>query len=244
MKSRIYKIAGLLLTILFWIWASQAHHRSAIRNLLLVWCGPFLQYAIVSLGRRRLDAHPSKASAERINIVVHYAMMIALGIAIFPAIHLVREQFYDPDRTVLPIPEMVGVVLLWITEFLTLLTVINLAVRGLGAPFAAKLSSRLATDWMYAWTRNPMLLCTLALLVSVGMRYRSIWFVCWTLLIVAPGWLYFVWRYEERELEIRFGASYLDYRARTPFLWPRRARAMKVQPAQELVECDQDHVRP
>jgi len=31
----------------------------------------------------------------------------------------------------------------------------------------------LATDWMYARTRNPMLLCTLALLLSFGLRYRS-----------------------------------------------------------------------
>ena len=115
--------------------------------------------------------------------------------------------------------------LVWITGAATGFTVLNLAIRGLGAPFAAKLSSRLATDWMYAWTRNPMLLCTLALLVSVGLRYRSAWFVVWVIAIVSPGWIFFVRRYEERELEIRFGQPYLDYKARTAFIWPHNPKS-------------------
>jgi len=35
----------------------------------------------------------------------------------------------------------------------------------------------------------------------------------------------FLKAFEERELEIRFGASYLEYKARTPMLWPRRPKA-------------------
>lgn len=36
--------------------------------------------------------------------------------------------------------------------------------------------------------------------------------------------LFFVKVYEERELEIRFGASYLEYRARTPMLFPGKPK--------------------
>jgi len=107
-----------------------------------------------------------------------------------------------------------------VTGVATLLTVLNLAPRGLGAPFAVKLSSRLATDWMYSWTRNPMLLCTLAWLFSLGLMYRSLWMIAWLAVSVSPGWIFFVAWYEERELQIRFGAAYDEYRARTPFLWP------------------------
>jgi len=146
-------------------------------------------------------------------------MMIVLGVGIFPGIRSVQQQ---PGA--LRIPQQLGHALVWLTGFATALTVLNLAIRGLGAPFAAKLSSRLATDWMYAWTRNPMLLSTLALLVSVGLRYRSIWFVVWVIVIVSAGWIFFVKVYEERELEIRFGSSYLAYKARTPFLLPGRPR--------------------
>ena len=146
-------------------------------------------------------------------------MMIVLGVGIFPAIRSVQQQ-----PGVLPIPHQFGLVLVWLTGTPTILTVLNLAVRGLGAPFAAKLSSRLATDWIYVWTRNPMLLCTLALLVSVGLLYRSLWFVLWVIVIVSPGWIFFVRIYEERELEIRFGVPYLEYREKTPFLLPGKPR--------------------
>jgi protein-S-isoprenylcysteine O-methyltransferase Ste14 len=218
MRARAAKVAGLILTVACWLWASHSQ-RSETGNILLIGCVPLLQYPITLLGRRFLDMHPQSRCAEWSNILVHYAMMIALGVSIFPAIGLVQQR---PGT--LPVPQPVGQVLVWLTGIATFFTVLNLALRGLGAPFAAKLSSRLATDWMYAWTRNPMLLCTLALFVSVGVRYRSLWFVSWIVLIISPGWIFFVRVYEERELEIRFGPSYLDYKARTPLLLPRRPR--------------------
>src|SRR4030042_1033151 len=102
------------------------------------------------------------------------------------------------------------------------MTVINLALKGLGAPFAVALNRRLAVDWMYAWTRNPMVLATLAFLLAIGIWFQSAFFVLWVLILVTPAWLVYLKVFEERELEIRFGASYLDYKARTPMLFPRR----------------------
>jgi protein-S-isoprenylcysteine O-methyltransferase Ste14 len=219
MIARVTKVAGLVVVVACWLWARDGQ-RSETWNTVLIWCAPLLQYPITLLGRSSLNAQPVTKRAEWSNIFVHYAMMIALGVSILPAIRLVQRQ---PGT--LPIPQQVGQVLVWFTGLATFLTVLNLAIRGLGAPFAAKLSSRLASDWMYAWTRNPMLLCTLALLLSVGLRYRSLWFFLWVMLIVSPGWIFFVRIYEERELEIRFGNSYLQYKARTPLLWPRRPHA-------------------
>ena len=111
-----------------------------------------------------------------------------------------------------------------ITGTATLLTVVVLAWKGLGAPFAIALSMRLAADGLYAWTRNPMVLGTLACLLSMGIWFQSALFVLWVLVLVTPAWLVFVRVYEERELEIRFGAPYLEYRDRTPMLIPRRPR--------------------
>jgi protein-S-isoprenylcysteine O-methyltransferase Ste14 len=48
--------------------------------------------------------------------------------------------------------------------------------------------------------------------------------VLWALILVTPALLVFVKVYEERELEIRFGTSYLEYRSRTPMLFPRKPR--------------------
>jgi protein-S-isoprenylcysteine O-methyltransferase Ste14 len=219
MSARFAKVAGLAITIACWLWARYTT-RPQTWDLLLIWCCPLLQFPITLLGRRAVDAHPVRERAVRVSIFVHYAMMIALGVAIFPAIRIVKSQ----PLGLLPIPPVVGQALVWLTGIATGLTILNLAVRGLGAPFAAKLSSRLATDWMYAWTRNPMLLCTLLFLLSLGLRYRSAWLVVWVIFVVSPGWIFFVRKYEERELGIRFGQPYLDYKARTAFFWPRRPR--------------------
>jgi protein-S-isoprenylcysteine O-methyltransferase Ste14 len=104
------------------------------------------------------------------------------------------------------------------------LAVINLALKGFGAPFFIALSQKLAADWMYAWTRNPMLLAGFAFFLSLGILFQSTLFVLWVLIIVIPAFLFFVKVYEERELEFRFGASYLEYKSRTPMLFPRKPK--------------------
>lgn len=141
--------------------------------MAIIWCAPLFAYPNTVLARRSLDAQPLITRAVWVNVPVHYAMMISLGVGIFPAIRLVSKW---PGATI-PIPRALGLVCMVLTGIAAALTVLNLAVRGLGAPFATKLSSRLAAGWMYAWTRNPMVLATLSLLLSVGLWYRSVWFL-------------------------------------------------------------------
>jgi len=111
-----------------------------------------------------------------------------------------------------------------ITGAAFLLVVVNLALKGFGAPFFIALSRKLAVDWLYAWTRNPMVLAGLAFFLSLGIWFQSVLFVFWVLILFAPALLFFVKVYEERELEFRFGASYLEYQSKTPMLFPRKPR--------------------
>jgi protein-S-isoprenylcysteine O-methyltransferase Ste14 len=168
-----------------------------------------------------LDAKPTIGHVARITTFVHYDIMILLGAAIIQALKLAQAS---PGWGI-PLPAPLSQVLVVTTVALTALTVANLALRGLGAPFGIALSRRLAIDWMYAWTRNPMVLCTLALLVSAGLWLRSLLFVLWVVVVVLPVMLMYLKVYEERELAIRFGESYLDYKAKTPMLWPRKPKA-------------------
>jgi protein-S-isoprenylcysteine O-methyltransferase Ste14 len=69
-----------------------------------------------------------------------------------------------------------------------------------------------------------MVLATFAWFVAIGLLLQSTLFVVWVLLLVAPVEIVILKVYEERELEIRFGQSYRDYKARTSFLWPRRPK--------------------
>jgi len=208
MRQNLTKLIGFVLTLLCWYWATNSP-KDPFWPAALIGVLPLLQFPIVLLGRRILNARPVPQRAQQINIFVHYAVMIVLGCSLFPAIRLIREQVHAERTTVLHVLRIIGQVLVWLTGSATAFSVLNLAIRGLGAPFAAKLSSRLTTDWMYAWTRNPMVLCTFAFLCSLGTRYESKWFLSRLILIVTPGWLYFVRVYEERELEIRFGEPYI-----------------------------------
>jgi protein-S-isoprenylcysteine O-methyltransferase Ste14 len=216
----ILRLAGFALLLGLYRWLMATHSAPLASGLVIVGC-VVLVFPAVWLGRRLLDADPTPERATRLTLIVHYLLMLLLGAAIIEAVQTGRAW----PGWVLPIPVPLGLALLRITAVATLLTVVNLALSGLGAPCAVALSRRLATDWMYRWTRNPMVLATLACLLSFGLWIQSLLFVLWVVLLVAPAWLVFLKLYEERELEIRFGAPYLAYKARTSLLLPWKPRA-------------------
>lgn len=204
---------------MIWYWAAKTPFSSEM-DLAWIAGGIFLVYPTVWLGRKALDAQPTIQHATWVTTLVHFVLMLLLGAAIIRAV--ISHQSWM--GWALPIPASIGLLLVRITGIFTTLTVVNLAWRGLGAPFAVALSKKLAIDWMYAWTRNPMVLGTLLFLTALGIWFQSALFVLWSLLWVTPAWLWFVKVYEERELEIRFGERYLEYKARTPMLLPRKPR--------------------
>ncbi len=201
--------------VIVWRWAQRAALPLSVLGAIAI-LGVVVLPGISWLGRRSLDRLPTAEHATRIASVVHYGLMLPLGMAIVAAIRLgVAWPGWK-----LPVPGNVGVPLAWVAGVVLAATVVNLALRGLGAPFGIALSRRLATDWLYARTRNPMVLATLIFLVALALRLRSASFLAWSLLGATPAWISFLKIYEERELEIRFGQSYLAYKRRTPMLLP------------------------
>jgi len=215
----LVRISLFVLIILLWSWLLQQQF-SKLMEISIIVGGILLVFPIAWLGRKVLDRQPSVNRTAWITALVHYAVVILAGVAVIRAIG--THQDWLGWR--LPVPTDIGLVLVIITGGVSLLAVINLAVKGLGAPFAVALSRKLAVDWLYAWTRNPMVLAVLAFGISLGVWFQSLWFVLWVLLLLAPALLFFVKVYEERELEIRFGTSYLEYKSRTPMLFPRRPK--------------------
>jgi protein-S-isoprenylcysteine O-methyltransferase Ste14 len=213
-----FRITLLTPTVFIWLWVLNQPLSNTSMNLSILVGGMVLVFPLVRLGRVILDRQPTTSRVVWITTVVHYALVTLFGAAIIRAI----RTHPDWPGWMLPIPVEIGFLLVIITGTAALTTVVNLAIKGLGAPFAIALSTKLAVEWWYAWTRNPMVLATLALLLSLGIWYQSILFVLWVLLLFAPALLFFVKVYEERELEIRFGTSYLEYKSRTPMLFPRR----------------------
>jgi protein-S-isoprenylcysteine O-methyltransferase Ste14 len=215
----IFRIA--LLVFIWFIWWWVLHQPlSDIMNLSIIIGGVLLVFPLVWLGRMILDRKPTTNRAAWITTFVHYSLGILFGVPIVRAV----ATHQDWSGWTVPIPVKIGLLLVIITGAAFLLTVVNLALKGFGAPFAIALSRKLAADWLYAWTRNPMVLAGLAFLLSLGIWYQSALFVIWVLILFAPALLFFIKVYEERELEIRFGTSYLEYKSRTPMLFPRRPK--------------------
>jgi protein-S-isoprenylcysteine O-methyltransferase Ste14 len=217
-----FRIALLAFSWFLWWWAFNTP-LSNVMNLSIIVGGVLLVFPLVWLGRKILDRHLTTSGVAWITTFVQFALGNLFGVAIIRAV----ATHQDWSDWVLPVPAEIGLLLAIITGAAFLLTVVNLALKGFGAPFFIALSRKLAADWLYAWTRNPMVLAALAFLLSLGIWFQSVLFVLWVLILFAPALLVFVKVYEERELEFRFGASYLEYKSRTPMLFPRRPRASR-----------------
>jgi protein-S-isoprenylcysteine O-methyltransferase Ste14 len=216
----LFKIALLAFIWFIWWWALNAP-LSNVMNLSIIVGGVLMTFPLVWLGRKILDRHQTISHAIWTTTFVHFALGFTFGVPIVRAV----STYKDWLGWVLPVPSEIGLILVIITGAAFLLIVVNLALKGLGAPFFIALSRKLAADWLYAWTRNPMALAGLALFLSLGIWFQSALFVLWVLIVLAPAYVFFAKVYEERELEIRFGASYLEYKSRTPMFFPRKPRS-------------------
>lgn len=213
------KVALVLLLWLAW-WGVTELRLTSYTNVALIFGGILLTYPLVWAGRLFLDSQPTAKHAERVTTFVHFGLGFTFGVPIVQAVTTHRGW----QGWILDVPEWIGLVLVILSSAAFLLTVINLAIKGSGAPFFISLSSKVATGWTYAWTRNPMGLAAIALLVSLGIWYQSTLFVIWALIFFTPAFLFFLKIFEERELELRLGEAYLEYRSRTPFLFPRKPK--------------------
>ncbi|MCI0449651.1 MAG: isoprenylcysteine carboxylmethyltransferase family protein [Chlorobi bacterium] len=79
---------------------------------------------------------------------------------------------------------------------------------------------KLITSGPYAYTRNPMHTGLVLLMFAAGFYYSS-WlsvFVFTPLYIIIDMWI--IKRIEEPELEKRLGKDYIEYKERTPMIFP------------------------
>jgi len=219
MLISLVNILGLALTWLIWLWVINREF-SLGSSLVISLGGPILVTPLVYLGRRFLDQQPEMSRAVWVTTGMHYLLLTLLGASVIEATRLARNLSLWPVR----LPPWMGIGVMAVSAVALVLVVFNLALKGFGLPFALALTRLVAADWLYAWTRNPMVLSALAFLVGLGLWLQSGLFLVWALVVFSPAIYVFLVIYEERELEIRFGQEYLDYRARTPMFWPRRPR--------------------
>lgn len=217
MAINLLNILGLALTWV--IWLGIINRGFELNSSLAISIGGVLCcIPVIFLGRRLLDQQPDIRRATWITTIVHYVLFTLLGASVIEAVRLAQNASIWP----ITLSPWLGLILMIVSGIGLAAVVFNLALKGFGLPFALALTRLVATDWIYAWTRNPMVLSTLAFLVGLGLWLGSGIFLVWVLVVFSPAAFIFLIVYEERELEIRFGEEYLEYKARTPMFWPRR----------------------
>ncbi len=102
-----------------------------------------------------------------------------------------------------------------------LFAVSNLALLDQGRGTAGFfLTKNVVKGYLYKLVRNPMSLGIYLGCVGFGLVISSTYFTLWVLIEAIPAHIFFLKFFEEKELELRFGQSYLDYKKTVPFLIP------------------------
>ncbi len=155
----MFKLAGLAVVFLCWR-VSADRTFSFFWSVALVWGGIVLVPVVAAIGRWLLNRWPTTERAALLTIPVHYLEGILLGCPLIVAFRF--TQAYPIES--IPFPKATSFPAQWVLGVLAVLTILNLAIGGLGLPFAAAPSKKLATSWLYARCRNPMGLFSLLVL--------------------------------------------------------------------------------
>ena len=193
--------------------------------LYLILIGLFIFAAGALILGYWLRGHRSQNNAERSSRVMHFlffAFMVApplIGL-FYPGLRHFDELIGWDSLPWRPIFLAVGIILG--IPGLYLLVITNKALRALGSGANAfRLTKQIVAEDIYKRTRNPMslgfYLCALALAFGSGSTFVTLAVI----LGLIPAHILFLKYFEELELELRFGESYLDYKRSVPFLIPR-----------------------
>lgn len=147
------------------------------------------------------------------------AFLLVVPALLFGLCYLLYEHF------LLPHTDTIRVVLAWIATLggLTLAgwTIFAQADIGKGTPVPLAPPQKLIVTGPYKYCRNPMQLGVLIYYFGLGTLLNSVWvgMLMFVIGLIAGGLFHKI--FEERELEQRFGREYDQYRAKTPFIFPR-----------------------
>jgi protein-S-isoprenylcysteine O-methyltransferase Ste14 len=166
--------------------------------------------------------------AETVSRISHFlfwfAMVLPGTVGLFyPGLTAYDKLFGVPSLPVHPMWIAIGAVLLCFGLVLLVISNRLLIKKGRGAA-AFLLTERLVTDGLYGRTRNPISLGFYATCLGIGMIAGSVTVTLGVLLIIVPIHIVNLKILEERELELRYGQAYVEYRQRVPFLIPRFER--------------------
>jgi len=114
---------------------------------------------------------------------------------------------------------IIGGLLVILGAIFGLWSIVQQMTQAQGTPIPVMATQKLLIHGVFKYSRNPMLFGTLCAYLGVAILAGSISsmvaVLLFTLLIIT-----YIKTIEEKELELRFGQEYLDYKESTPFFFP------------------------
>ena len=172
-----------------------------------------------------LRRHPAREAAEKTSRVSHG--LYWLGLVLPGTIGIVYPGLANFDQ-ILGLPSLparpvtLGLGILAVLAGLVLSFSSQMALRRFGeGTNAFWLTQRLVAGNIYARSRNPMSLGYYLLCVGIGLIAGSTYVTLGSLLGIVPVHIFNLLYFEEYELALRLGPSYLEYKRTVPFLIPR-----------------------
>jgi protein-S-isoprenylcysteine O-methyltransferase Ste14 len=172
-----------------------------------------------------LRRHPTKEQAEQTSRISHGCYWLALAlpsiVAVFyPGLTRFDEILGIPSLPWRPVTLALGAVAVLAGVYLMFAAIGSLRRLGEGTN-AFVLTKKVVTANVYARTRNPMSLGYYLLCLGLGLLAGSTYVVIATLLGIMPMHMFNLIYFEEYELALRLGPSYLAYKQRVPLLFPK-----------------------
>ena len=115
---------------------------------------------------------------------------------------------------------MVGIIFLVIGVIYGFWSIYSQLSRARGTPLPMMPTQKLLIDGPFKQCRNPMTFGTVLAYLGVGILVGSLSSIIF-ILIIGGALLTYIKRFEERELEARFGQDYVEYKRTTPLFFPR-----------------------
>ena len=172
-----------------------------------------------------LRRNPSKENAEKSSRIMHF--LFFAGQVAPPLVALFYPGISRLDDLVslqpLPMrPVFLGIGILLAIPGFYFMAATNKLLRAIGkGTNAFVLTKHVVNDDIYKRTRNPMSLGFYLLAIALGFVTGSTFATLAAVLGIIPSHLIFIKYFEEKELELRFGESYLEYKKTVPFLIPK-----------------------
>jgi protein-S-isoprenylcysteine O-methyltransferase Ste14 len=116
---------------------------------------------------------------------------------------------------------VIGVLAIVLGGFLALWTIFAQIKVASGTPFPMLPTQKLLIVGPFKYCRNPMTLGTIVVYAGVAIWVGS-YSALFAVILFAAMLIVYIKVFEEKELELRFGLEYAEYKKNTPFIIPFR----------------------